>query len=485
MYPDDLNLRSQLRKDPNSPTALAERAFARATETGAIGGNALRILRDAAEHYPAWLAAIRAAQRCIFLECYIIANDGIGNEFVDALCERAREGVRVWVIYDWLGSFSSGGLWKRLRAAGIQVRGFNPPRFEEPFGWVTRDHRKMLAVDGHHGFVTGLCIADVWRGNPAREIEPWRDTGVEIHGPAVLELEAAFGQAWQAAGPALEMDAFTPGPISPAGDVTLRVVAGTPTSAGLYRLDHLISAMARERLWLTDAYFVGVTPYVRALCAAAHDEVDVRLMVPGASDLPLVNRMSRAGYRPLLEAGVRVFEWNGSMLHAKTAVADGRWARVGSTNLNIASWIGNYELDVAIEDEGVAQEMERMFEADLANATEIVLGRRNRVMAPPHSRGKRALSGSAGRAAAGALTMGSAFGAALSRKRVLEPAEAATVAGIALLVCLIALVALVWPRAIAVPVFLLCAWIGLAMLLRALKLYRKGRAGRGESAGPE
>ncbi|HKO88891.1 MAG TPA: phospholipase D-like domain-containing protein [Burkholderiales bacterium] len=485
MHPQDLNLRVQLRDDQGTSAALAERAFARATDAVAIGGNKVRILRDAAENYPAWLTAIRAAQRSIFLECYIISDDRIGNEFVDALCERAREGVRVWVIYDWLGSFSAGALWKRLREAGAQVRGFNPPRFEEPFGWITRDHRKMLAVDGHLGFVTGLCIADQWLGNPARKIEPWRDTGIEIRGPAVLELEASFGQAWNAAGPALEMSAFTPGPISIAGDVALRVVAGTPTSAGLYRLDHLISAMARERLWLTDAYFVGVTPYVRALCAAAYDNVDVRLMVPGASDLPIVNRMSRAGYRPLLEAGVRVFEWNGSMLHAKTAVADGRWARVGSTNLNIASWIGNYELDVAIEDEGIAQEMERMFEADLSNATEIVLGRRNRVTATTSSHGKRALSGSAGRAAAGALTMGSAFGAALSHKRVLEPAEAATLAAVALLVCLIAFVALAWPRALAVPIFLFCAWIGLAMLWRAFRLYRKGKSGAGQGASPE
>lgn len=458
---------------------LAQRAFSRATEAGAIGGNSVRILRDAAENYPAWLNAIRAAQRSIFLECYIIADDLVGNEFVDALCERAREGVKVWVIYDWLGCFSSDALWKRLRAAGVQVRCFNPPRFEEPFGWIARDHRKMLSVDGWIGFVSGLCIGKQWLGDPARNIDPWRDTGIEIRGPAVLELEAAFGQAWQATGPALNMAAFTPGPITAAGDVSLRVVAGTPTSAGLYRLDQLIAAIATERLWLTDAYFVGVTPYVRGLCAAAHDEVDVRLLVPGASDLPIVNRLSRAGYRPLLEAGVRVFEWNGSMLHAKTAVADGRWARVGSTNLNLASWVGNYELDVSIEDEVFAAKMEAMFEADLDNATEIVLGRRNRVTAATPMHGKRALSGSAGRAAAGALTMGSAFGAALSRRRVLEPAEAATLATVASLVCLIGLIAILWPPALAVPIFVLCAWIGLAMLWRAFKLYRRGRGRTG------
>ena len=151
----------------------------------------------------------------------------------------------------------------------------------------------------------------------------------------------------------------------------VRVVASMPNVAGLYRLDQLIAAVARQTLWLTDAYFVGTTSYVQALRAAAVDGVDVRLLVPGSSDIPIFVSLSRAGYRPLLEAGVRVFEWNGSMLHAKTAVADGRWARVGSSNLNVSSWIGNWELDVAVEDETFAQAMQEMYLEDLTHATEI------------------------------------------------------------------------------------------------------------------
>src|SRR5262249_9819239 len=140
----------------------------------------------------------------------------------------------------------------------------------------------------------------------------------------------------------------------------------------------LIATAARKYLWLTDAYFVGLAPYVQALCSAARDGVDVRLLVPGASDIALLRPLSRAGYRPLLASGVRGFEWNGTMLHAKTAVADGLWARVGSTNLNIASWIQNWELDVAIEDPEFAEQMSAMYEEDLGRATEIVLTR-NRV----------------------------------------------------------------------------------------------------------
>src|SRR5262249_45426442 len=134
--------------------------------------------------------------------------------------------------------------------------------------------------------------------------------------------------------------------MAPAGGAALRVVATMPNTAGLFRLDQLVAALARQRLWLADAYYAGTTAYVQALGAAGRDGVDVRLLVPNGTDIALLRPLSRAGYRTLLEAGVRVFEWNGSMMHAKTAVADGRWARVGSTNLNIASWLGNCELDV-------------------------------------------------------------------------------------------------------------------------------------------
>jgi cardiolipin synthase len=223
-------------------------------------------------------------------------------------------------------------------------------------------------------------VRDAWVGDARRGSEEWRDTGVELHGPSVADVERAFGSVWIAAGgepiPADELGAR--GALPSMGDVAVRVVATEPNEAGLFRLDLLVSGLARRTLFLADAYFFATAPYVEALRAAARDGVDVRLLVPGASDLWLVSTVSRAGYRPLLEAGVRVFEWNGPMMHAKTSVADGRWARVGSSNLNVASWLGNYELDVAIEDEGIAGEMRRQYLADLERATEVVLRRRGR-----------------------------------------------------------------------------------------------------------
>ena len=147
----------------------------------------------------------------------------------------------------------------------------------------------------------------------------------------------------------------------------------------LYRIDQMIAAVARKFLWVTDAYFVGSTSYTEALGAAAQEGVDVRLLVPGSSDLPMVRTVSRAAYRPLLEAGIRVFEWQGSMLHAKTAVIDDQWTRIGSTNLNPASWLGNWELDVAIDHPGTAQLMRDMYIADLKNSVEVVLDTRGKI----------------------------------------------------------------------------------------------------------
>ncbi|HSC95525.1 MAG TPA: phospholipase D-like domain-containing protein [Burkholderiales bacterium] len=456
----------------------ADQALSRTAGAPLTGGNHVRVLRDAAENYPAWLAAIRAAERSVLFECYIFRDDEVGREFVAALVERARAGVAVRVIYDWLGTSGARSLFRPLVDAGGEVRCFNPPRFDSPLGLLTRDHRKMIAVDGRVGFVTGLCVSAKWLGDPRRRLEAWRDTGVEIRGPAVPQLERAFGQVWEAIGDPLPEAALTAvGTVPAEGSVALRVIASAPNTARVFRLDQLIAARARERLWLTDAYYVGVTPYVHALCAAANDGVDVRLLVPGASDIPVVSRLSRAGYRTLLESGVRVFEWTGSMLHAKTAIADRRWARVGSTNLNFASFLANYELDVALEDEAVVDEMARTYEADLGRADEIVLSRRHRarrsgVAAPRGERTRRALSGSAGRAAAGALTVGAAVGAALTNRRVLGPAEASLLATTGAILLLVAVVGVLWPPLLAWPLALFAAWIAVVMLLRARRLRR-------------
>jgi cardiolipin synthase len=469
------------RRAVNRPVRiLAEQAFSRAAGAPLVGGNQVQVLKDAAENYAAWLAAIRGARDMIFFDNYIVADDEVGREFVAAMAERAAAGVRVRAIHDWFGDLGAGNqrLWRPLVHAGGEVRRFNPPRIDSPFGWLTRDHRKLLAVDGEVGFVSGLCVSRKWVGDRARGIDPWRDTGVEVRGPAVADIDEAFAQVWAATGAALGVDELKPQSRMPhAGEVTLRVLATMPSTAGLYRFDQLIAAMAERTLWLTDAYFLGVAPYVQALRAASHDGVDVRLLVPGTSDVPWVSHVSRSGYRSLLEAGIRVFEWNGSMLHAKTAVADGRWARVGSTNLNLASWIGNYELDVAIEDVAVAEKMEDMYEEDLTNATEIVLDTRSRLRPRSGKRRRKSHSnsGSASRAAAGALRLSHTVGAAITNRRVLGRTEAGVMAGVGAALLVLTGLGIMWPLALAAPIALLAGWIGIALVIKALELYSRPR----------
>jgi cardiolipin synthase len=457
---------------------IADQVFSRAAGAPLIPGNRALVLRDATENYPAWLEAIQSAKSRIHFESYIIHSDDIGRLFAEALADKAREGVRVRLIYDWFGALGAASyrFWKPLRRAGVEVRCFNPPQIDSPFGWLSRDHRKMLCVDGRVAFVTGLCVGDRWAGNIKRGIEPWRDTGIMIEGPAILDIEQAFSAMWAILGaPAPETEIS--GAIPPAGDVALRVVASVPNIAGIYRLDQLIAAIARRSIWLTDAYFVGTTPYIEALKSAAMDGVDVRLLVPRASDIPIVRSLSRAGFRGLLEAGIRIFEWNGSMIHAKTAVADGRWARIGSTNLNLSSWVGNYELDVIAEDEQFSQVMERMFLKDLEHATEIVLHKKRKVRPatkpPGNGPVRKTVSGSAGRAATGALRIGNVVGAAITNHRVLGRAEAKIMLSAACLLSFLAVVAILWPLVIAVPTALLAGWVAISLLIKAYRLLIK------------
>ncbi len=460
---------------------FAEQAFSRVAGAPLVEGNAVRLLVDAEENYAAWRDAIRSAKHAIYFENYIINADVIGRTFRDELAGRAAAGVKVRLLLDWFGSFSTPrSFWEPLIRAGGSVRYHNPPHLRGELSWLARDHRKSLAVDGRIGSVSGVCVSDVWLGDERRRIEPYRDTGVELRGPAVADLVRAFAQIWAQNGPAIPAEelASLPSP-EPAGGVALRVIPTSPNVTALYRLDLLVASLARRRLWLTDAYFSGTPSYVQALRAAAGDGVDVRLLVPGVSDLPWLRPLATAGYRPLLDAGVRVFEWNGSMLHAKTAVADDRWARVGSTNLNLMSWLTNFELDVTVEDEGFANEMAAQHERDLGHATEIVLKKRRRVLVPAKEgapeRSKPA-RGSLVRATAGALRFTRAVSAAVAGQRVLDKGDAFTLLTAAAVVLAFAAVAVFFPRVIAWTAASVATLAGVFLLFRALRARaRRGR----------
>ena len=475
--------------------ALAERALSRAAGAPLLGDNAVELLIDAAANYDAWLAAIRGARHRVFLENYIVRNDAVGQAFLEALVERARAGVFVAVLVDWAGCLgqSRRSFWGPLRAVGGHVRVFNPPRLGQSLGWISRDHRKVLVADGVDGFLSGVCISEKWLGNPNLDVPPWRDTGVAVRGPAVAEIEAAFAHSWSETGEPLPDFPRLLSAAEPAGSVSLRVIATQPSTAGMYRLDQLIAAMARKTLWLTDAYFVGIAPYVQALLAAARDGVDVRLLVPGNSDLAIVAGMSRAGYRPLLKAGVRVFEWNGSMLHAKTAVADGQWARVGSSNLNVASWLSNFEIDVAVEDAAFASQLAAQYERDLGNATEIILApHRHRGLhtteeavrsSQQRPRRVRGGGGSSSRAAVGALRVANRVGAVLGNQRVLDGTSAGPMVASFVALVVFAGVAFLWPAWVAWPLGVLAAWFALNLAIASWQKYRRHQRAHDPSSG--
>jgi cardiolipin synthase A/B len=206
--------------------SLLEQAFSRAAGAPLVTGNRVVLLRDATANYPAWLSAIRAARKTVLLESYIFDDDVVGLEFAAALAERAKSGVRVRVIRDWVGTFASArrGLFGRLRGAGVDVRRFNPPAWDSPFGVLRRDHRKMIAVDGEVAFVSGVCIGRRWLGDPRRGLDPWRDTGIEVRGPAVAHVERAFAHVWAATGPPFARRRVIGSVLDPAGG--RRVAAG-------------------------------------------------------------------------------------------------------------------------------------------------------------------------------------------------------------------------------------------------------------------
>lgn len=468
--------------------------FQRTTGAALQGGHRLQLLRDSREHEAATLALIARAQRHIIIENYRICDDDWGRSLLAALCARARDGLQVMVLADWLGSFHQlSWRWMReLRQAGGECRRFNTPGLGEPLAWVVRNHRKLISVDGCEAIITGWCHSAQWRGQISAEREAntadtshyqhaWRDTGVRVAGVVVTEMETAFAHTWALAGPAWQPRPLPECPISPlpltVADANVRLIVGRPQSSPLFRLDQLVINLAQTRVWLTDAYPVGTPAYLDSLRQAAHNGVDVRLLVPGSSDLPLLGLLARSSYRPLLLAGIRVFEWNGAMLHAKTAVVDGCWSRIGSSNLNPASWLGNYELDLAIENADFAAVMEAQFLDDLDNATEIVLSDAERVqLVAPRRPTKRSLRHHQGSATT--LRVSRAMALAVRESRRLGPTDASLLGGLGLTGIAVAAVALWQPEAIAWPVAFLSALFSVNLLRiarRRFAHYRKNQ----------
>jgi cardiolipin synthase len=346
-------------------------AINRAAGGRPVPGNQVQLLIDGPDTYQAMLEVIGQAKHWIHFENYIIRSDSAGWRFAELLAARAREGIHVRVLYDWFGSLgTSRSFWRYLRHAGAEVRAFHPPQLVNIVTNVSRNHRKLVVADGSRAVLGGLCIGCEWTGESHSGGQPWRDTAVDISGPAAAVLDQTFVQLWELTGLEVPPDQVA-GAVAPVGDADVRIISGEPGRERAYRVIEMLAAGSVERLWITDAYLVAPPRLFQALRDSARDGVDVRLLVPGSSDLPLIRNLSRIGYRDLLRSGVRIYEWDGPMLHAKTIMCDNRWVRIGSSNLNPSSLLGNYELDVLIEDAGLADAMEDQFRRDVARSREV------------------------------------------------------------------------------------------------------------------
>lgn len=462
---------------------MADQAFSRSAGAPLVGGNHIELLFDSTQNFPAWESAITQAQHHIFIEMYIFSNGGFGRHLRDLLIKKATEGIAVYLLYDWFGSCREHyfGFFKPLQKAGVHVRVFNKPSTNRILQLLQRDHRKLIIIDGHTAFVSGLCISSLWEGHTSGSTKVWRDTGTKLMGPIVADAIAAFADSWSRCGAPLTENLKNIQPM-PCGSVQARLIATTPDTVSMMRLDVLIASIARHTLWITDAYFMGSGLYISALKHAARDGVDVRILVPRSSDIGWIATISRTLYRPLIESGVRVFEWNGAMMHAKTAVADFRWSRIGSTNLNLFSWLANRELDVSIEDELLSTELATRFLDDLNNATEIVLSESNHRLnlALPRRHEAPSFMPLRGRSVASANAVArqiarvkDVLGVVASDTRAVESSEAPSFLWIGLSLCLLAMLIGWFPRFIAWPLAVLIGISGLATTVRSIMLYRE------------
>lgn len=336
-----------------------------------IPGNKIELMQNGDEIFPALLTALRGAQRSINFEAYIFYTDETGRRFRDVLCERAKAGVQVRVLLDGIGSGSKldNKDVTMMHEAGCRVAYFHPVRSWRTHRLNQRTHRRVLVIDGHLGFAGSVGFADDWSGH-AQDKDHWRDLHARVEGPLVAKLQGAFQQHWMdAAGePISGPDQFPPLP--PVGELHAQVVASTGFSIAPVPFVQAQAIAAAERnVCITNAYFTPTPDQVEVLTKAVARGVNVRVLLPGKhNDQPATKSAGRTAYGKLLEGGVKIFEYQPTMIHQKTLVVDGRFAMLGSSNLDTRSAQINEELDLTVDDDGFGRQMEEIFERDLQRA---------------------------------------------------------------------------------------------------------------------
>jgi cardiolipin synthase len=341
-----------------------------------VDGNRQRALRNGEEIFPPMLAAIRGARQSINFETYIYWAGDIGRQFADALVERARQGVPVHVLLDWVGSAKMDeALIDEMKAAGIEVRKFHPPHWSHLGRLNNRTHRKLLVVDGRIAYTGGVGIAPEWTGH-AQDPEHWRDTHFEVEGPVVAQMQAVFLDNWiKVTGKVLHGPAYFPR-LDKVGSSAAQMFSSSPTGGSdSMQLMYLLGITAASRsIDISAAYFVPDDLAVRALSDALKRGVKLRIIVPGEHiDSDTVRSASRATWGPLLEAGALIAEYRPTMFHCKVLIIDDRLVSVGSTNFDNRSFRLNDEATLNVLDSEFARAQTAIFEADLARSRPVSL----------------------------------------------------------------------------------------------------------------
>jgi cardiolipin synthase len=383
-----------LRSAPVAPAPLVERrreaagpAFARGlwriAAADVSSGNDVLLLHDGPATFDAMCEAIGEARETIVLEAYIFRSDEVGRRIGDALIAAAGRGVSIRLLTDWIGMRGiKSSFLTTLKKAGVEHRVFSRPGFRPWLGLIPRDHRKLLVIDSSLGITGGVGIGNEWIGRTKRHRGHWRDTAVRIEGPAALDMQQAFDTMWERAqkrerrgSHRLTRRAARGAHLDPstAEPALVGIVEGEPLRLRVARALQMQAISAERSIWIATAYFAPSWSEVEALMGAARDGVDVRILVPSRNDHPWVTLLTRRYYRRLLTNGVRIWEWKGTMMHAKTSVVDGRWVRVGSTDFNPLGVAINFELDAVIEDAALGAKAEAMFLDDLEHSIEITM----------------------------------------------------------------------------------------------------------------
>ena len=332
-----------------------------------VAGNEVQVLVNGERIFPAMLQAIAQAQQTITFETYIYWSESIGQKFADALTERAKAGVKVHVLLDWVGSVKMEQRYlDQMKAAGIEVERYHEPHWSHLPRLNNRTHRKLLVVDGRIGFTGGVGIADQWSGD-ARNPKEWRDTHFRVEGPVVAQMQAVFMDNWiKAKGSVLHDAAYFPA-LPARGGMSAQVFSSSPTggSESMQLMYLMAITAARDSIQLANSYFVPDAMTTAALAAAARRGVKVRIITPGEHiDAEIVRKASRAGWGDLLQAGVEIAEFAPTMFHVKSMVVDDLFVTVGSTNFDNRSFRLNDEANLNVLDAGFAKQQIAIFDAD-------------------------------------------------------------------------------------------------------------------------